>query len=364
MASIAKRSNGRWLARYRDESGREHSKMFVKKSDGQRWLDSVTASVVRGDYVNPKSGRITFRDFASPWLAMQVLRPTSMANYEATLRLNVFPRIGDRPIAAIKPSEIQAMVAWMGTDVPGHKALQPATVRMALAVCSAVFAAAVKDRVLAANPCIGVKRPEVNRQQVVPLTTEQVLRMHGAMPPGWQAAVTLGAGMGLRQGEMRGLSVDRIDFLRRTLRVDRQLLSLSGQEPSLGPPKTRGSVRTIPMPKTVTEALAAHLASFPTYEDGLLFEPMTRSAFSGRVWTPARRSAGLGPEVTFHTLRHYYASLLIRHGESVKTVQARLGHASALETLNTYSHLWHDADDRTREAVDEVLGATAAIAAI
>jgi hypothetical protein len=50
------------------------------------------------------------------------------------------------------------------------------------------------------------------------------------------------------------------------------------------------------------------------------------------------------------------ASLLIRHGESVKTVQARLGHASASETLDTYSHLWPDSDDRTREAVDQVLG--------
>ena len=66
--------------------------------------------------------------------------------------------------------------------------------------------------------------------------------------------------------------------------------------------------------------------------------------------------AGLPKGTRFHD-RHYYASLLIRHGESVKTVQARLGHASATETLDTYSHLWPDSDDRTREAVDSVLGA-------
>ena len=60
-----------------------------------------------------------------------------------------------------------------------------------------------------------------------------------------------------------------------------------------------------------------------------------------------------------HGLRHFYASLLIRHGESVKTVQARLGHASAAETLDTYSHLWPDSDDRTRAAVDSVLGRVA-----
>jgi len=61
---------------------------------------------------------------------------------------------------------------------------------------------------------------------------------------------------------------------------------------------------------------------------------------------------------TFHSLRHYYASLLIRHGESVKTLQARLGHASASETLDTYSHLWPDSDDRTRDAIDAVLGSS------
>lgn len=60
-----------------------------------------------------------------------------------------------------------------------------------------------------------------------------------------------------------------------------------------------------------------------------------------------------------HDLRHYYASLLIRHGESVKTVQARLGHASATETLETYAHLWPDSDDRTRVTVDAVLGGQA-----
>ena len=69
------------------------------------------------------------------------------------------------------------------------------------------------------------------------------------------------------------------------------------------------------------------------------------------------KRADLPKPITYHDLRHYYASLLIRHGESVKTVQERLGHSSAVRTLNTYSHLWPDSDDRTRAAVDDVLGA-------
>ena len=79
----------------------------------------------------------------------------------------------------------------------------------------------------------------------------------------------------------------------------------------------------------------------------------------GHKWRGAIETVGLSAGTGFHALRHYYASLLIRHGESVKTVQERLGHASAVETLDTYSHLWPDSDDRTREAIDSVLGSTA-----
>ena len=95
---------------------------------------------------------------------------------------------------------------------------------------------------------------------------------------------------------------------------------------------------------------------------GLVFtidgEPITRQRF-GHLWRPVVAAAGLPKGTGFHALRHYYASLLIRHGESLKTVQGRLGHASAVETLDTYSHLWPDSDDRTREAIDTVLGAPA-----
>ena len=59
--------------------------------------------------------------------------------------------------------------------------------------------------------------------------------------------------------------------------------------------------------------------------------------------------------LTFHDLRHFYASLLISRGASVKVIQARLGHKSAVETLDTYGHLWPDDEDLTRQAVDAVL---------
>ena len=73
--------------------------------------------------------------------------------------------------------------------------------------------------------------------------------------------------------------------------------------------------------------------------------------FHSRIWRTAIDAAGL-PGARFHQLRHFYASALIRAGESVKTVQVALGHASAVETMQIYVGLWRDNDQRTRAAID------------
>jgi integrase len=224
-----------------------------------------------------------------------------------------------------------------------------------------IFKAAVRDRRIVASPCEGTKLQKVHRQRVEPLTLEAVQALTEAVPDRYRAPVTLAAGTGLRQGKAFGLTVDRIDFLRRQLTLDRQLVTMPDRAPYLAPTKTQASVRAVPLPQVVVDALAAHLAAWPT--DELVFTTelgaaIRRTAFSERVWRPAVKRAGLSG-VTLHALRHFYASLLIRQGESVKTVPARLGHASAAETLDTYSHLWADSDDRTRAAVDSVLGRVA-----
>ena len=180
------------------------------------------------------------------------------------------------------------------------------------------------------------------------------------MPERYRALTILAAGTGLRQGEVFGLTVPHVDFLRRHLRVEQQLVVVQGRPPYLGPPKTEASRRTVPLPNLVLDALALHMATFEPGPWELLFTndrggPINRTRFSD-VWRPAAKLAGLPEGTTFHDLRHFYASLLIRHGESVKVVQARLGHASATETLDTYSHLWPDSEDLTRQAVDGVLG--------
>lgn len=359
--SISKTAAGTWRARFRPAAGGQQiSQNFARKVDAQRWLAEQSASVVTGQYVDPKAGRITFKDYAESWRAAQVHRPNSQAHVETMLRRHAYPTLGHRPLSQILPSEIQAWVKKLGTDDrrAKRKALAPATIGVAHSIVSSVMKAAVRDRRILASPCEGTRLPRADRTNIVPLTTAEVRALEAAMPDRLKALVGFAAGTGMRQGEVLGLTVDRLHMLRREVVVDRQLITRVRLDPVLGPPKTRASIRTIPLPNSVVSTMAEHLAQFPPSADGFVFTlndaPITRQAL-GRVWRPAALAAGLPTGTGMHALRHYYASLLIRYGESVKTVQARLGHASAAETLDTYSHLWPDSDDRTRDAIDSVV---------
>jgi integrase len=221
---------------------------------------------------------------------------------------HVLPRFGNRPLASIRPSEIQAWARGLSDE------LAPATTELVFRFVFAIFKAAVDDRLIARNPCVGTKLPRRVRAQVIPLETAQVLAVIDAMPERLRAAAVLGAGCGLRQGEALGVTVDRVDFLRRQLVVDRQLLTLTGQAPHLAPPKTPSSVRTLPLADFVLTKLARHVEHFEPGEGGLLFTsasggPVPRNRFAD-VWRTAATKVGLPTSATFHDLRHFYASLL------------------------------------------------------
>ena len=109
------------------------------------------------------------------------------------------------------------------------------------------------------------------------------------------------------------------------------------------------------MPSIVLEAITAHRQAFGPGPDGVVFtneegEPI-RQNHAGRVWRAAAKRAGVEGR-SFHDLRHYCASVLIDSGASVKVVQHHLGHAKASQTLDVYSHLWPEDEDRTRTALE------------
>jgi hypothetical protein len=190
VASVARRPDGRWRARYREPSGKEHAKHFPRKIDARRWLDEVTTSMITGQYVAPTAGRITVAQYARQWQASQVGRPNTARILDQSVRLHLLPVLGSRPMASLRRSDIQGLVkAW-------SEALAPRTVRKTYEITARMFATAVDDRVIAVSPCRGIVLPKVDASEVVPPTVEEVAAIADAVDPRYRAAVVLLAGSG------------------------------------------------------------------------------------------------------------------------------------------------------------------------
>ena len=360
MASVHPRPDRRgYVVRWRDpETGQHRSKGFQRKGDATRHGNRMETAKADGTYITPDAGKVTFQMYAETWRQIQVHRKGTAEQVKTNLTRHVYPRIGRRPLSAIRTSELQSMVKGLSED------LAPATVEVVFAWVGTVFKSAVTDRLIPASPCAGVKLPTVDRPKVTVMPAETLTELAETISPRYRAAVVLGAGAGVRISEALGLTVDRVDFLRRHVVIDRQLLRSPGPRPTWGPVKDRKNrPRTIPVGDVVLDALAAHIAEYGTGPEGLLFTSTGRGkvghATWGDVWRTAAAPLGIATGEGYHLLRHYYASCLIADGSSVKEVQERLGHASATMTLDIYSHLWPTDDERTRTATDRALGALA-----
>ncbi len=367
-----------WRAMWRDGEGKQRSKSFPLKSDAQKHLSTVKADLLRGTYIDPRAGQITLGEYAEQWMSQQEWRPSTRTLADSHMRNHIGPRLGSRPIAAITRTEIQGFVKSLSRE---PNALSPTTVEGVYRRLVSMLEAAVHDRRITHSPAIRIKLPKVARSatdNIVVLDLDDVHRIADAAPP-WMTAFTWTiATAGLRPGEAAGLTLERVDFMRREIHVDRQLTTIvrdAADTPEgetrttavLAPPKTEASVRTVPVGDSLIAELNRHLAEHPPVEiepgATLLFsnrdrQPLRRNTL-GDSWDRIRTKLDLPPAARgWHSLRHTYASWLIEAGLSVVTVQARLGHASATETLEVYSHLWPSSDDDTRAAIEGRLSQT------
>lgn len=220
----------------------------------------------------------------------------------SNLRNHILPAFEQRPLGAVRPSEVQAWVRSRAEE------LAPSTVEVVYRYLAAIFGAAVRDRMIARSPCVGIRLPRVVTAEVRPATTDDVLAIADAVPPRCRALVLFTAGTGLRQGEAFGVVLPNLDLDAGEVRVDRQVVLRAGHPPVVAPPQTDASFRTIPLPADVVAVVRSHLAAFPatTRPDhgALVFatpagEPLRRNRF-GDVWRAAVRRSGARPDLTFH----------------------------------------------------------------
>ena len=348
MASIQLLANGRRRARYRDGAGREHARHFDTKREAQQWLDQVTASVVRGDYVDPKTARMTVDAWCDTWLAgYRGHRPNTVRQAEVHLA-RIRATFGPMPLAAVRPSHVRTWCAQLAAEGLAESYVYALHARL-----SQLYTDAVHDGLVPRSPCSRRTSPKAGKQRPYVATTEQMWALHDVMPEHLRVAVLLGAFAGLRLGEACGLRPGDVDFMR-------GIVTPAVQYPS-EPLKTETSKTAVPVPREFALELSAHWGRWEgnTVLVDQIGRPLAPWALERAMRTARAKVPGLPPTFRYQDLRHYLASMLIDSGASVKVVQARLRHASAKTTLDTYSHMWPDADESTRAAISNVMTARA-----
>ncbi len=349
FGSVRKLPSGRWQASY-PHNGSRHtaSTTFSTKAGASTFLSTVETDIHRGDWIDPKGGKVLFRDYAKSWLASRPdLRPRSVIVYRSLLECHLSPTFGDTPIAKVSPSLVRT---WHAALVAEKAGSAPAAYRL----LRAVFSSAVHDGLLLRSPCRVPKAGSDRSIERPMLTVAQVRSLTLAMPGHLQAAVTLAAWGGLRRGEVLALRRCDVDELRSVVRVERGQVELSDGTLVFGPPKTDAGVRNVHLPEPAVSDLTSHLASYVGPEpDALVFTgrggvPM-RPKTLATAFNSARLRCGL-PGVRFHDLRHFALTMAAATGATTKELMRRAGHSSPAAALR-YQHATEDRDKAIADAL-------------
>jgi integrase len=355
----------RWRLSWYDALGQRHQRFFPTKGEAEEHqADAIQQNRQKlAPRVNPK---ITVRDYAARWLpqhaAEQELKPRTRESYDATLQLHILPvaigagTFSDLPVATVRRPLVKALIAQQREHGYSRD-----SVRITLAVLSAMFEAAVEDDLLVANPAHRLRKRlrlgssnEARAEAVRALSQDELdralLAARTHSPQLFPLYLTL-ARTGLRIGE--ALALDDIDpevfdFDARRLRVLRQL----GRRGALDTPKS-GYGRDVDLSQDVVTLLKVVIAEKKKAKLRGRWTDLPRWTFCTRRGTPyssrnvlrdwyrVQEKAKLldaerAPRFDLHSLRHTFASLHIVNGCKLSWLQEQLGHSDVRLTRNTY----------------------------
>jgi integrase len=353
----------RFAALYRDPSGRTRSAgTFDSRREADRAARRAESSVESGSWFDRTAGRVTFRRYVEEtWWPSRHLELSTKAGYRANLDRHFLPYFGNMPMAAISPSMVQG---WVTKAV--HEGLSPRSVVKYHVMLHSIFKRAIRDRIIAYNPCAETELPKVVTHKCRILTPDEFDRLLASIPPRWTPLVLTAIETGLRWGELIALRPRHVNFLHRTITVEETIVEVSkkisptGQRMVVKPYPKNDEPRTIRVSQQLLNVLATRIQSLSLGRDDLLFpstdtaggNPVSRNTFRTKVWLPALAHAHLAHHVRMHDLRHAHASWLLAGGADLKAVMDRMGHRQ-IQTTQKYLHSLPDAEDRALAAFQQ-----------
>lgn len=354
----------RYTAVYVDPCGRERSAgTFDSKRAAERAAHRAEGEVLDGEWIDPAGGKIRFREYVEVfWWPSRHLEVSTKAAYRSYLDRHFLPFFGSIAMASITPSTVQAWVTRATAD-----GLSPRSVVKYHVLLHSIFKRAVRDRVLAFNPCSETELPKVVRRPLRIPSPIEFDRLLAEMPERYRLLLLVEIETGLRWGELIALRPRHIDFLRRLVRVEQVVVEVSKRHSPTGErmivkdyPKN-DQPRVLRVGEPLVELIAAEVTRLQLRTADFLFSatgragggPLSRNTFRSKVWLPALDRAGLGFHVRVHDLRHAHASWLLAGGADLKTVMDRMGHAQ-IATTQRYLHALPDAQDHALAAFTRV----------
>lgn len=344
---VLKSGKVRWDARYRDHHGKEHQKSFAREKDAKQWVQDELRKIRKGEWVDPKAGKITVRELMEQHRD-RAERPNTKS-VRNTISRGLGP-LGEIPIRDVQQIDIQNWVDSLrnGREWHNGKPLKESTIDMYISVMHGAFRYAVTAGMISVSPMKSFKTGrQVNKVQRADIPTsadiDTLIKEAHVVDPyrrdNRQLAriIRLAADTGLRSGEICGLSLRDLDFVRKEIHVVNQTDRVTGET---GPLKTINSSRVVPMTEVAERELKRQIEDGPGRQDGMLFENtrggLLTSAHVGRQFKTVAKHAGL--PYTFHSLRHFYVTRLLDAGVPVHVVASLVGH-STISITDIYSHV-------------------------
>ncbi len=300
----------------------------------------------------PKQGRTTRKERAMQRLAT-ALEPEGASSAKPQGASRTEPTPGNS--AALQP-------AAQESKAEPPKTLSKSSQFGIMAILNSAMSQAVQWGLITQNPCTAVEKPKVPKHIAPFWDADEARRfLDAAAGDRYYVLYQVALHSGLRFGEVLGLEWQQIDLATGKISVAQQLREVSGKHTVAGPKKN--SVRTIPIPKSVVSDLVKHreklmaegLAGsrwvFPDANGG----PLRQSNIVRRSFNPIVERAKVR-RITFHGLRHSFATLLLSNGVDIRTVSELLGHADPAMTLRVYAHAMPGHKQAAADKLQEVLG--------
>lgn len=289
------------------------------------------------------SGRLTVAGYLAKWLDDCVAHESAantLASYRNAVEKHLVPRIGDILLKDLNSLHVQNVMAAMVNEEIGG-----ATRKNAHVVLKIAMKRALSFGLIPSNPCANIRRPRHSAKEGQPFTLAESKKLiEKTKGTRFHALMILAFTTGMRQGELLGLEWSKIDFARKTVRIDQQSVEISGKI-TLSKPKTASSIRTIQLTDYAITALREWKAAsmrggmtvsrmvFPNSDGGV----QSRGNFRVRFWNPLLESLGLAHR-GFHQVRHTCGSLAIGDGVPITVISKQLGHANVTTTMDIYAH--------------------------